>query len=78
MTQHVAHRASDEIATLRAEIDRLRKALEWYASSEAWETDGDQGWDNDRIIEIVTTTPSDALVDDRGNRALAALTEQPK
>jgi hypothetical protein len=30
MTQHVAHRPSDEIAALQAEVARLREALGWF------------------------------------------------
>ena len=35
MTQHVAHRASDEIASLRTEIARLRTALQRIADGHA-------------------------------------------
>jgi hypothetical protein len=37
----------DELATLRAENSRLIKALEWYASDEAWTVYQTEGPDGD-------------------------------
>jgi hypothetical protein len=48
------------------------EALRFYA--EAWDVDGDQGYDhNDNVIEVVTVEPSDALLADKGNKARTIL-----
>lgn len=37
MTQHVAHRSSDEIARLNNKVEQLRTALGWFVADERFQ-----------------------------------------
>ena len=57
----------DQIAALRAENDRLREALKWYADP------GNYCWDDD-LCELVEAYQNGNL----GKRAAALLNQEPK